>query len=51
MKHKITTAKIKNSPFNIKVLQKSPKGSVIVYVMEDSCNIAAIQNFMTITEK
>ena len=51
MKPKITTAKIKNPPFHLEVLEESPKGSVIVYVMEDSENIAAIGNLMTTTAK
>jgi len=51
MKPKITTAKIKNAPFHLEVLEESPKGSVIVYVMEDSENIAAIGNLMTTTAK
>ena len=51
MKPKITTTKIKNPPFHLEVLEESPKGSVIVYVMEDSENIAAIGNLMTTTAK
>ena len=51
MKPKITTAKIKNPPYHLEVLEESPKGSVIVYVMEDSENIAAIGNLMTTTAK
>ena len=51
MKLKITTAKIKNPPFHLEVLEESPKGSAIVYVMKDSENIAAIGNLMTTTAK
>ena len=51
MKPKITTAKVKNPPFHLEVLERSPKGSVIIYVMEDSENIAAIGDLMTTTAK